>query len=265
MTFSRSARRAVAAAFALTLVVAACGGDDDSPDDAKETTTSTTAPEKSTTTGDDEPTTSTEEEGPEEEGPDAEEALALAESINLTIDDFAAGWEEEPASDDDDELDDCFQDVDIDAVEVAQADSPTFSISSEGGDQGQIVQTTTIVVDEEASAEEIVAEIGTNQFAGCAEDALISAAEEGGGNIESSGIDPVEDQGGLGDESVGLAGSIVIVSADGSEAEGQLAYYFIRTENVVTGVSILDIGDVAFQDTLADLLAEVASRQAANV
>jgi hypothetical protein len=263
MTLHRSARRAIAAAFALTLVVAACGGDDDSSDDPPETTADTTAPDKSTTTtGDEEPTDSSE---PEEEGPDAEEAQALAESINLTLDDFADGWQESAAEEDDDELSECFQDVDIDEVEVAQADSPSFSFTHEDGERAQFVQSTTIVVDEAASGEAVIAEIGTDQFAGCAEDALIAAVEEDGGTIESGGLEPIEDQAGRGDEGVALAGDIVIVGADGSEAQGQLAYYFIRTGNVVTGVSILDIGDLAFQETLTELLDVVVERQAANV
>lgn len=261
MTLPRRGRKAVAAAFALTLLVAACGGDD-SADDPPESSTTTAPQDESTTTDGEEPTESTE---PEEEGPDEAEALALAESINLTIDDFADGWEAEPADEDDDEdgTKECFRDVDVDAVEVAQADSPTFSISA-GAAQGQVVQTSTIVVDEEASAEEMIAEIGTNQFAGCAEDALIASVEENGGEITDSGIEVVEDEGGLGDEAIGLAGAISF-EANGNQADGQLALYFIRTENVITGVQILDIGDVAFEDTLADLLAAVAERQADNV
>ncbi|HYI61428.1 MAG TPA: hypothetical protein VEW93_06440 [Acidimicrobiales bacterium] len=269
MTLHRSARRAVAAAFALTLLVAACGGDDDASDDTPDTTATT-----ATTAGGDSSTTATTEDGGSTtettaaEGPDDEEAEALAESINLTIEDFADGWEEEPAEDDDDEedeLDACFEDVSIEDVELASVESPTFSVSTDDGSQGQVVQTSTIVVDEEASGEAIVAEIGTNQFAGCAEDALITSFEEDGGEITGSGLDPVDDQGGLGDESVGIAGAISFTSPDGTEADGQVALYFIRTENVVTAMSLFDFGDLAYEDTLADLLEAVANRQAENV
>lgn len=264
MTLHRSARRAVAAAFALTLLVSACGGDDDGGSD--ETTTTTTAPADdatTTTTADDGTTTGSTEP---EDDPEAEEAEALATSVNLTIDDFAEGWEEEPAEEDDeDELDACFQDVAIADVEVASVESPTFSISTDDGSQGQVVQTSTLVTDEETSAEAVVAEVGSNQFAGCAEDALIASVEQGGGEITSSGLDLVEDQGGLGDESIGIAGAISFTSSDGSEADGQVALFLIRTENVVTAVTLLDIGDLAYQDTLTGLLEAVATRQAENV
>ncbi len=262
MTLHRSVRRALAAAFALTLLVAACGGDDDSPDDASETTAAPAASDESTTTtGDDEEPTDSSE--PDEEGSDDAEAQALAESMNLTLDDFenlGEGWEEEAAEDDDDEMNECFQDVDIDAVERAEADSPDFSFTQD--EQAQFVQSTTLVVDEEASGEAVIAEIGTNQFAGCAEDALIAAAKKDGVTIESGGFEPIEDEAGRGDEGVALAGDIVIVGPDGSESQGQLAYYFIRTGTVVTGVSILDIGGLGLQETLTELLDVVVERQA---
>lgn len=259
MHHHRRGLKAVTAAFALTLLVAACGGDDSS--DPPETTT-TTAPAAEPTTSDDTTTTGSTE--PEDDGREVEEAQALAESINLTIDDFADGWAAEPPDDDDEDsaVTECFRDVDIDEIKVASADSPTFTISGNG--RAQMVQTSTIVVDEEASAEALIAEIGTNQFAGCAEDALVASIEENGGQVTGSNLDPVADQGGLGDEAVGIAGAVSYLDG-GDETEGQLAMYFVRTQNVVTGVQVLDIGDVAFEETLADLLAAVAERQAANI
>lgn len=264
-TSSRPGRRVAALGAALTLALAlgACGGDDDAADDTTTTTAATTTEaETTTTTEGDEPTTTTEAE---DERPDDEEAEALAEAINLTLDDFAEGWTEEPADDDegDDELNACFTEIDLDEVTVAEADSPTFQIGSEDGSQGQVVQTTTIVFADDETAESVMAEIPTNQFAGCAEDALVASVEEDNELIDS-GLDPVEDTGGLGDEAAGLAGSISFTN-DGTEYSGQLAYYFIRTGNVVSGISLLDIGDVAFEDTLTGLLETVATRQASEI
>ena len=137
MNLTRTGRRALAGACALTLLLAACS-DDDEPtaetvDEGTEQTTTTAADEEvvdgaddetTTTTADDE-TTTTEAEAPADSGDGSgdgtegdPDAVALAQRINLTIGDFADGWTETPAEDDDGgaNLDDCFVETDIEAV-----------------------------------------------------------------------------------------------------------------------------------------------------
>lgn len=256
MSLSRRGRQAVAAAFALTLLAAACGGDDGGDDPAP---SSTTEPAATSTS----PDGSTEPDPePEPDGPDVDEAEALAESLNLTIEDMGDGWQaDDSESDSEGGVSECYQDVDLDAIEVAQADSPQFTTSSLDGSQGQVVQTSTIVLDEEASAEAIMAEIGDDRFADCVDDVLVDSIGAGGGQVIDSGIVVVEDQGGLGDASGGLAGAISLMTG-GNQIDGQLALYFIRTDNVITGVQVLDLGGMGFEETLGDLLDLVDKRHA---
>lgn len=264
------ARRLLAGACALTLVLAACGddGDDDAAGDTTTTveeatttteeTTTTVADEPSTSTGDD-PAAPDDEPGDEATGDDPD-AVALAESINLTLDSFAEGWTEEPADEDDGEgmVNACFVDTPLDDVTLGRAETPTFSIESDDGSQFQIVAMQTIVFDSVASAEAALAEAQGDTFVACATDGIVGGIG-GTGTLEVTVDDPS-----LTDESLGLAGDIE-VTIDGTPSAALVDLHLLRTQDVVSFTAIVDVGDLGFEGTLTDVLTEVATRHAANV
>lgn len=269
MNRSRTGARVAAAACALAFLVAACGSDDDSADTADETTTTaadastTTAADGSSTTEGDGSTT-TEGDAPAE-GRDPAEAEAIIEAVNLTIDDFADGWEAEEQGEDDseDDIDSCFTTVDLEATTVAEGETPQFSAETAEG-EGQIVNMRTVVLDSVETAEAVVAEVGTNQFAGCATDGFLSSFNEGGGDVTVE-LEPSPDDPPLAEESVGVVGAIQGTLADGTPVDGLVDLHVFRTADVVSMTLVADFGNVAFEDTLTGLYTEIATRHAAEV
>jgi len=241
-----SGRAALLAVIAAVLLAAGCSSDDD----ASPTTTA-----KDTTT-----TTEAADDGAED--PDA---LALAESINITIDDFAENWTSEPSEEGEGDMDKCFTDVDLDEVKLASADSDDFSIASEDGAQTQMVRMSTIVVADDAAAEAIVDEVATEQFATCISTYLTDAMAESGADATVSELTPSTGGTDLADGSAGVGGTLSLAGPDGTELNGELGFHFIRTDNVVSAVMLLDIGTTYFQDTMDGLLSTVVTRQAAEL
>lgn len=239
-------RLAVLAVAAASLLAAGCSsGDDDSG--------------PSTTTTSDTTTTEAREEG------DDAEALALAQSINVTIDDFAENWTSEPSEEGEGEMSKCFSDVDVDDVKLASADSDDFSIASEDGAQTQMVRMSTIVVDDDADATAIIDEVGSEAFATCISTYLTDALAESGADVTVSELTATADGTDLADGSAGVTGTLAVTGPDGSELSGELGFHFVRTANVVSAVMLLDIGTPYFQDTMDGLLQTVADRQAAEI
>lgn len=263
MTLSRPALRALAAAGALAVLLTACGGDGD--DDADATTT-TAAAEQTTTTV--EETTTTTEAGrkggdpdqgddPDEGGEDPDEggdadAEALAESIVLTEDDFVDGWTVEPNEDDGDELNQCWEDVDLDDV-AAEVDGDTFS--QEEGDNTIGVSSTALVLPDEDAAETLVEETRGDAWAACALDQLVASFEEDGLTVEDADLAPAEGVGTQGDETSVLNGYFVL-SAEGTTYEGEISLWFVRTGEAVTGFNVFDLGDTEFA-TVVDQVADI--------
>ncbi len=267
---NRALTRALAGAGALALLFAACGGDGD--DDAATTTTTavettTTAPEETTTSapgnfGTAETTETTGDVG------DADEAVALAQSINLTIDDFAEGWTEEPADEDEeDEIDACFTTVDLPASTVGKAATGDFSVSSPDGSSGQVVSMQTVVFDSPATATAVVAEVGTDAFADCVASVAETGASDEGSEATLTLVPQVDDPP-LAEESLGLSGALSATLPDGTPIQSLVDLHVIRTAEVVSMTLTLDIGDTgsgSFEDTLTGLFSVIADRHATHV
>jgi hypothetical protein len=267
MHLTRTRTRLAVAVCAAGLLVAACGGDDDSADTvdepSEETTASTAAPEGDTSTSEAEPTTASTEAAPA--GRPEDEAEAIIEAINLSIDDFAEGWvADEDAGDDQegDELDSCFE-IDVESVTVADDETPQFSVETPDG-RGQLVNMQTVVFDSAETAEAVVAETATNQFTGCAADLFLASLNQGGGEVTVD-LSPAADEPPLTEESVGIVGAISGTLADGSTVDGLVDLHVFRTADVVSFTLVVDLGDVAFEDTLTGIYQEIATRHAANV
>ncbi|HEV7720964.1 MAG TPA: hypothetical protein VGO60_06755, partial [Iamia sp.] len=191
MDLNRTWVRVLAGVCALTFVVAACGGDDDeadTSDDTEETTATTETTADTTESTEAEETTASE---PEEETTASEageageegdpEAVAVAEAINLTIDDFAEGWVEEEHSDDDgdDDIDQCFTTADIEATTLGEVETGSFSAETPDGQGGQAVSMQTVVFDTPDTATAVLAEVATDEFAACAQGLLAEDSAEG--------------------------------------------------------------------------------------
>lgn len=267
----RALTRTIAGACALTLLFAACsddGGDDESTDAttttaADEATTTTAADESTTTAADEEEPTTTEAEAPTDGGEEGDpDAIALAESINLTIDDFAGGWEAQPAGDDDEtgSFNDCFVETPIRDVALGRAKTPTFTIDATE-DSGQLVTMQTVVLDSPETAEAVTAEAQGEAFVQCTTDGLVGNLGDGAtGQLEVVADDPP-----VAEESFGLAGAVVIPSEAGS-SQGLIDVHLFRTRNVVSFVATIDIGETGeFESTIGSLYQAVADRHAANV
>ncbi|HMJ76171.1 MAG TPA: hypothetical protein VK507_09365 [Iamia sp.] len=272
MDLNRSWVRVLAGACALTFLVAACGDDDDSADtsdDTEETTASTEAPDDSTESTEADETTASE---PEEETTTSEaddegdpEAVAVAEAINLTIGDFAEGWvEQEPADEGDDDIDQCFTTVDIEASTLGEAETPSFSAETPDGQGGQAVSMQTVVFDTPDTATAVLSDVATEEFAACAQGILAEDSAEG----TAVALAPTIDDPPLAEESVGVAGAIEIPGPDGTVQPAEVDLHAIRTGSVVSFTFTLDIGETpesGFQQTLAELYTVIAARQAAEV
>lgn len=274
MTRSLTVRRALAGACALTLLLSACGDDDDggSEEGTEETTESTesTEAEESTASEPEEETTASE---PEDETTTSEaaegdpEAVATAEAINLTIDDFAEGWvEEEDSSEgnEEDDFDQCFTTIDLAAVTLGEAETPTFTAETPDGQGGQVVAMQTVVFDTPDSAIAAQEELATQEFANCTQSGITGSDVEG---VQAS-LTPTADEPPIGEQSVGVAGAVQIPGPDGEPQQGKLDLHAIRTANVVSFTLTLDIGETpstGFEQTLTELYTVIAERQAAEV
>ncbi len=280
MHHTRTLVRALAGACALTLLLAACS-DDDEPsartvDDDTEQTTTTAADEQDddpTSTAADEPdgsTTTTAAEEPDDSGDGSgdgtegdPDAVALAERINLTIDDFADGWTETPAEDDDGgaNLDDCFVETDIEAATVGEAETGTFSLDVDDT-SGQLVTMQTVVLDSADTATALLAEAGGDAFITCAQDLFVSGFGEGAAVALS--VRPDDEP--WTEESFGLVGDITLPTQDGSSTvDGVMDLHLFRTGEVVSFTATLDLGLVGIEATLGELYPVVAERHAAEV
>ncbi len=277
MDLTRTGVRALAGACALTLLLAACGGDDDSAETVDEPTEQTTAADEATTTeaaGDDTTTTAADEttttaEEPDDSGDDSgdgtegdPDAVALAERINLTLDDFAEGWTQTPPADDDGgaNLDDCFVETDIEAATVGEAETGTFTLDVT--DQtGQLVTMQTVVLDSADTAAALLAEAGGEAFITCAQDLFT----EGFGEGATAALAVLPDDPPYTEESFGLAGDLTVPTAAGDAVNGVMDLHLFRTGEVVSFTATLDLGDIGIEATLGELYPVVADRHATEL
>jgi len=288
MILPRTRPGALAAAVALIMLVAGCGGDDDSAETTATTpTTATTSSESSapaeesstTTEGGDDDTTTTEAEGPDadepkpddpgadEPKPDASpDDAALAEAVTLASDDFTDEWTAEEDDDEGPEITDCLTEVDLAAVTLAEFDSPTFGQESDDGSQVIGVGSTGIVLDSAKDAEAVLDEALSNQFAGCALDQLLASFRESGAEVPEADLSPAPGVEAMADQTAVLNGFFTVEDpGDGTTYEGEISVWFIRTENVISGVSVFDLGDTSFAETVDAVTAAVADKHAAEL
>jgi hypothetical protein len=265
--------RALASVCALTLVLAACGDDDGDTADTVEETTTTAADESTTTAADepeDETTTAPEEEtsttvaGDSGDGTEGDpDAVALAQRINLTIEDFDDTWTETPAEEDDGgaNLDDCFVETDIEASTVGEAETGTFTFDAPDGQSGQLVTMQTVVTDSADTAAALLAEAGSDAFITCAQDTFVGGFGEGA--AVALAVRPDDDP--WTEESFGLVGDITLPTQDGGTADGVMDLHLFRTGEVISFTATLDIGLIGIESTLGELYPVVAERHAAEV
>jgi hypothetical protein len=267
MNVPRVGTRVLAAACALSLLVAACGDDGDD-ETADETTETTAAADESTTTAAEEPDESTTTSDPvsgDDSGDGTEgdpDAVALAERINLTIDDFAEGWTEQPAEDDDGgaNIDDCFVETDIESVTVGEAETGTFSVEVDET-SGQLVTMQTVVLDTADTASALVGEVGGDAFGPCVEDVMMQSFGDGATATVAFQADAPP----LTEESVGIVGSVSVPGEDGTTVDGLVDLHVFRTGGVISFTATIDIGDTAFEGTLTELYTVIAQRHATEV
>jgi hypothetical protein len=282
MDLTRNAAvRALAGACALTLLVAACGGDDedtaDVVDDTEtteaaaddDTTTSTEAEDdETTTTAADDDTTTTEAEEPDDSGDGSgdgtegdPDAVALAQRVNLTIDDFDETWTETPPDDDDggQNIDDCFVGTDIEAATVGEAETGSFS--DEPSDEAvQIVTMQTVILDGLDTAEAVVAEFSDEAFTTCVADVM----RDGFGDDAEASLALRPDDPAWTEESTGLVGDLTIPNGDGTPLSGVVDLHVFRTAEVVSFTATVDVG-VGIEPLLGEVYATVAERHATEV
>ncbi|HMJ76170.1 MAG TPA: hypothetical protein VK507_09360, partial [Iamia sp.] len=209
--------------------------------------------DQTTTTGTEEPDDPGETEG----DPDA---VALAQRVNLTLDDFDETWTEDPAPADDGSptINDCFVETDIEAVTVGKAETGTFAdeVSAEAV---QLVTMQTVVLDAPETAEAIVAEFSGDAFATCATDVMRNSFGEGGN--ASLALRP--DEPAWTEESTGLVGDITIPNGD-SSYDGVVDVHIFRTAQVVSFTATVDVS-VGIEALLGQIYATVAERHATEV
>lgn len=264
MTRSRSHTLLATVVVAL-LLAAGCsddGSDDASVVDSDTTEAESTTTEAESTTTEDEPTTTEDETTTTEEGSttteDSSEAEALAEAVTLTENDFASDWTSTPDEQDEETLLDCFSDVDLDSSLLAQFTSPGFS--QEATDALIGVSSIGMVLSDADEATTLMDEAGTNQYAGCALDFLSQD-----GSLEGTDLNPAPEGPPVGDQSVALTGVFTVTDDDGSTLDGELYVAFIRTDAVVSGLSVFSVGETDFATVVDETTAIIGDKQAAEV
>lgn len=281
MDLTRGAVRALAAASALTLLLAACGDDDSDSSEGTDQTTEAAADagdETTTTEAEDEDETTTTEAGDEpedgdetttteagtvdEDGAEGDaDAVALAQRINLTIDDFDEGWTDAEPQPQDGEpsIDDCFVETDIEAATVGEAETGTFSYEP-SGDEVQLVTMQTVVLDSPETAEAIYDEFSGEAFAPCAADIMTGGFGEGAtADLALRPDDPAWTE-----QSTGLVGDVGIPDGDTSYS-GVVDLHIFRTAEVVSFTATIDVGIDGIEALLGQIYPTVGDRHAAEV
>ncbi|HEX7133966.1 MAG TPA: hypothetical protein VF228_15425 [Iamia sp.] len=267
----RTGGRALAGVCALTLLLAACGGEEDSADvveDGEQTTEAAADDATTTTAAADEPdepddTTTTTADEPDDSGAEGDpDAVALAERVNLTIDDFDETWTETPPESDDGgaTIDDCFVETDIEAVTVGEAETGTFA--NEVSDEAvQLVTMQTVVLDSAETAASIVGEFSREAFAGCA----VGIMQDGFGEGATAELALRPDDPVWAEESTGLVGDISVPNRDGTLVAGVVDLHIFRTAEVVSFTATVDLGDVGVEGLLSSVYVAVAGRHQTEI
>jgi hypothetical protein len=245
--------RFAALAVALTFVLAACGttGDDDEGGDTTTTTEATTTESPETTESTESSTTTTEVEVDED-------AQARAEAIDIDISDFPADWEASPHQESTEEnlVTKCSE-FDLDELSLGVYDTEDFSTGDLSSNDGQSIEISTRVFEDEGIATDIADFIASDEFIACANEEIQSSF---GGEVtgEVRGVDFT----GIGDQTEGFSGAITVTDTDGTEVDLQIAFVAIRTGDLITGVSATGVTQALDTDVLDDLGERIVELQA---
>ncbi len=275
----RRARRAVtvaASATALVLAFTACGSSDESAAVVDPAQT-TVAPADAPPTTVDEPTeTSTpvvdQGDDPDSVDPDGsgsvtpdgpgdidpaevDDAQDRVERINLTLEDLPAGWTSEPPDEEVGSVVETCTAYDPATDSVAKQPSDRFSLVV--GDGGLTLDTSTGYLVDEATAEDLLAEIGSEEFAACATEQLVSAD---GVTVEGS-LSPVGDVPLYGDDAVALQGEFDLSDTSGASVHLSATIIAVRTDQVITTVAATAVDTEGDAALLSDVLDLVEQRQ----
>lgn len=248
----RSAAVLVACA---ALALSACS--DDGGDEADATTTTTEVI-------DDTPTSATEPGGVStsivDDGSEPDPALEAvrerAESRNLTIDDFPSGWQSLPPSEAETTAVLLCTTVDLDEHLLAQVRSDGFSYTI---DPGTLAANSAVtVLDDEASATDLLADFRDDGFVRCATDALSQDTDT---YDITGGLTRDDSAPSLGDESVALSGDFVITPTDGTPPHSLSARVVgIRKGDTVVTFSTTAVDRLPDEQVISDLLTTLDQR-----
>ncbi|CAN5538286.1 hypothetical protein BH10ACT1_BH10ACT1_42510 [soil metagenome] len=223
---------------------------------------STTIARRTTTTGstavEPDPTTTTvvvrPDVEPVVEDLDLDAARARLEGINLTIDDLPEGWTADPPLEEvDTVVDQCT--TNGDGV-LVRAPSDRFSLIDGTGGLG--LDTSSGYLDSEVTADALMGELGTEDFADCATEMLLTAE---GVSFEGA-LAQVEEVPELGDDAVALQGDFAITDTEGTTAHLSAIVVAIRTDQVITTVTATAVNTPGDEPLLYEVLDLVAERQA---
>lgn len=280
---------------ALALVgVAACSGDDIGSDSTVATTTSapipttaapttapTTVPETTPATTappTSPPTTERATTVPASSAPEPIDEAAyveLAESALLDLDVFPDGWEERPASDDDDAGNERFGDrvaeclgTDDERVsellEPREANSPEFAGP---GDSSPTVEHQVMVADDEAMAVKAMEDVAAIGADACLEQTMQEFFdEEAAADIEQDGVtigdiavERIEVEAPA-DLVVGYLVELPVQAGDGQTASGYLQVFYLRRGRALSQLRLSSFGTIFDPEGVRLLTGEVITR-----
>jgi hypothetical protein len=240
----RTHRSLVGVLVASALLLGACSSSGGNDDAAEETTT--TEAEETTTT---------------EAEVDAE-AQARAESVDLTVDDFPAGWSavpSDPSDDGDAGISDCAPVMADDSVVLAEYDTDDFTTGDLDAGDGTNFAASTKVFEDEDAAQAVLDPFDDPDVIACIDEELKVLFGDGSGTDVQGEM--AEDDLDVGtDASAGISGEYVVPTPTG-ELPLNVAVLLFRTGDVATMVTILSVGPSLDPTTLEAPLLALVERQ----
>jgi len=232
---------------ALSVVVAACGTTGDKK--ADDTTTTTAA--KSTTTTTERPSTTTTEAG--------DDAQARAEAIDVSPAVLPDGWSSRSHEKDQENLVSECSDFDVDELALGTYYTDDFVTGDLEQNDGQQLSVGTRVFEDEETATNIVDVVSTDDFISCINQKVkTSLGGQITGDIEAHDLSTSADQ------TAGFSGHLVLTSGStGETLDLWYAFVFIRTGDLVTGLSGFALGQDLSGQVISDVADKIVELQAA--
>ncbi|HEX2576560.1 MAG TPA: hypothetical protein VHK88_09450, partial [Aquihabitans sp.] len=184
-----------------------------------------------------------------------DDANDRVQRINLTIDDLPEGWvAEAPIEEVTSVVTECTE-YGVDENVVAKAASDRFSLIVDQGGLG--LDTTSGYLESVETAEMLMGELGSTDFADCATEQLLSAE---GVTVEGQ-LNQFDGMPELGDEVVALQGDFAMSDTSGASVQLSAIIVAIRTDQVITTVSATAVDTPGDEQLLYQVLDLVAERQ----